>query len=104
MTDKVEISAFIYDKRGRLLSSGQNSYTKTHTLQAKLAESVGLPHKQFVHAEIAALVKCDWSKAHKIFVVRYGKDGRPLMAKPCKICMKAIGMTSIKEIEFTTGE
>jgi tRNA(Arg) A34 adenosine deaminase TadA len=98
------ISAIVYDKRGRILSTGQNSYTKTHTLQAKIAERVGISGKHFMHAEIAALVKCDWDKAYRIFVSRYGKDGRPLLAKPCRICMAAIEMTSIKKIDYTIGE
>ena len=74
------ISAFVYDKRGRLLSTGQNSYVKTHPLQAKAAREVGEPHRIFLHAEVAALLKCDWGKAHRMFVARYGKDGRPLLA------------------------
>ncbi|CAB4139400.1 Cytidine and deoxycytidylate deaminase domain containing protein [uncultured Caudovirales phage] len=95
------VSAFVYDKRGRLLSSGQNSYVKTHPLQAKIAAEVGEPHKVFLHAEVSALLKCDWKKAHRILVTRYGKDGRPLVAKPCKVCHQIISMTSIKIVEHT---
>lgn len=95
------VSAFIYDKRGRLLSSGQNSYVKTHPLQARIAAEVGEPHKVYLHAEIAALLKCDWKKAHKILVTRYGKQGKPMLARPCKVCHQAIGMTSIKVVEYT---
>ena len=95
------ITAFVYDKRGRLLSSGQNSYVKTHPLMAKSAIAMGEPHKIYLHAEVAALVKCDWSKAYRLLVTRYGKDGRPLLAKPCKVCHNVIAMTSIKVIEYT---
>ena len=95
------ISAFVYDKRGRLLSSGQNSYVKTHPLQARVAAEVGEPHKVFLHAEIAALIKCDWKKAHRILVTRYGKDGRRLVAKPCRVCHQMISMTKIKFVEHT---
>lgn len=98
---KQDISAFVYDKRGRLLATGQNSYVKTHPLMAKTAISMGEPHKIYLHAEVAALVKCDWSKAYRILVTRYGKDGRPLLAKPCKVCHQVIAMTSIKVIEYT---
>jgi len=71
------ISAFVYDKRGRLLSSGQNSYVKTHPLQARIAAEVGEPHKVFLHA------------------------GKPLLAKPCKVCHQIIRMTNIKIVEHT---
>lgn len=98
---KQDISAFVYDKRGRLLATGQNSYVKTHPLMAKTATAMGEPHKIYLHAEVAALVKCDWSKAYRILVTRYGKDGRPLLAKPCKVCHQIITMTSIKVIEYT---
>ena len=35
------ITAVIYDKRGRVLSIGKNQYLKTHPLQAKHAHAVG---------------------------------------------------------------
>ena len=95
------ISAFVYDKRGRLLSSGQNSYVKTHPLQARVAAEMGEPHKIYIHAEVAALLKCDWKKAYRILVTRYGKDGRPLIAKPCVVCRSVINKTNIKIVEHT---
>lgn len=95
------VSAFVYDKRGRLLSTGQNSYVKTHPLQAEHARRVGLPEKVYLHAEIAALIKCDWTKAHRILVTRYGVDGKPLLAKPCAVCRSVINSTNIKIVEHT---
>ena len=41
MTTKHKITAIIYDKKGRVLSIGQNSYIKTHPYQAKIAKQVG---------------------------------------------------------------
>ena len=102
MCKKHHVTAIIFDKRGRPLSIGQNSYIKTHPLQLKMAEKVGLPEKKFIHAEIQSIVKCrDISKAHKIMVMRYNKDGEPVNAKPCKICEQAIALTPIKVIEHT---
>jgi hypothetical protein len=95
------VSAFVYDKRGRLLASGQNSYVKTHPLMAKAGTSVGEPHKIYLHAEVAALIKCDWTKAYRLLVTRYGKDGSPLLAKPCIVCRSVISRTSIKIVEHT---
>ena len=99
------VHAFVYDKRGRLLSSGANSYEKTHTLMYKAGASVGKPGAIYLHAEVAALIKIkDWSKAHRIFVTRYTKDGKPALAKPCAICQSIIERTGIKLIEYTTAQ
>lgn len=97
-----ELTAIIYDKRGRILSMGQNSYVKTHPLQGRFAEEVGRPSAVFLHAEIHALTKLkDWSKAHKMVVTRFGKDGQPRLAKPCEICQKAILSAGIQHLEHT---
>jgi deoxycytidylate deaminase len=99
---RFDITAIIYDKRGRVLSIGKNSYFKTHPYQTKCAERVGLPDKQFLHAEIHAIVKCkQLSKAHKIIVMRFDKSGESRNAKPCPVCQSAIEATSIKIIEHT---
>lgn len=99
---KQNITALIYDRKGRLLAVGKNSYVKTHPLQAKFANQVGLEHKQFLHAEIAALVRLkDWSKAHRIVVTRYDKQGEPVLAKPCPVCQRAINQAGIQHIEHT---
>jgi tRNA(Arg) A34 adenosine deaminase TadA len=67
-----EITAFIYDKRGRVLSIGKNSYIKTHPYQAKCAEEVGEGYKVFLHAEIDAINKCtNLDKAHRISIFRF---------------------------------
>lgn len=96
------LSAVIYDKRGRVISVGQNSYVKTHPLQAKHAAEVGMPDKQYLHAEIHAIVRCkDLSKAHKIFVSRWDKKGKPALAKPCPVCMSAIEAAGIEVVEHT---
>jgi deoxycytidylate deaminase len=91
MAQKQNITAIIYDKKGRVLSIGKNSYTKTHTLQhihAKKAiqsnpelrrtHNVGM---DFQHAEINAITKCrDLSKAYSISITRIAKDGSTALA------------------------
>lgn len=102
MASKQDMTAIIYDRRGRVLSVGKNSYFKTHTLQAKHAAKVGTPDKQYLHAEVHAITKCrDLSKAYKIFVTRYGKTGQPLLAKPCPVCESAIKSAGIEIVEWT---
>ena len=96
------ITAVIYDRRGKVLSIGQNSYLKTHTTQAKWAIKAGYPEKQFLHAEIHAIIRCkDLTKAHRIFVARYNKQGEAGLAMPCPVCMTAIRASGIKHIEYT---
>lgn len=99
---KHQVTAVIYDRRGRVLSVGQNSYIKTHPLQALHAHRSGLPDKQYLHAEVHAITRCkDLSKAHKIMVTRYNKHGQPALAAPCPVCMSAIKASGIKHIQHT---
>lgn len=96
------LTAIIYDKRGRVLSIGQNSYIKTHPTQAKYAAQVGQPEKQYLHAEVAAIVKCrDLKRAHSIFISRWDHAGNPKLARPCEVCMSAIQASGIKHVEWT---
>lgn len=96
------LSAIIYDKRGRVISVGVNSYIKTHPIQARHAKLVGEEHKVFLHAEIHAISRCKTlEQAHKIVVIRWNKKGEPMYARPCPICMSAIKEAGIKEIEHT---
>lgn len=96
------ITAFIYDKRGRVLSIGKNSYVKTHPLQAQHAHKTGNPEKMFLHAEIHAISRCkDLNKAYSIFVSRWDRNGNSVLAKPCEVCMSAIQAAGIKYISHT---
>ena len=106
MTKKrFNIVATIYDKRGRKLTEGTNSYTKTHTLQAKFAVSVGLDDKVFLHAEISALSKLrKHHKPYRIVVERYKENGEPALARPCIVCQAAIESHGIPLVMFTGGE
>ena len=101
MSKRRQHTAIIYDKQGRVLAIGQNSYIKTHPLQAHHAKRVGKEEAVFLHAEIHAITRCpDLSKAHKIQIFRYRK-GKPALSAPCPICVDAIKATPIKVIEHT---
>lgn len=97
------VTAILYDRRGRILSIGKNSYVKTHPLQAFYASKVGHPKKIYLHAEIDALRRCkDLSKAYRIVVIRTLANGKEGNAKPCPICEAAIAsIPSIKIVEHT---
>ena len=103
MTKKrFNIVATVYDKRGRKLTEGTNSYTKSHPLQAKFAVQVGLDDKIYLHAEISALSKLKkGQKPHRIVVERYKETGEPGLAKPCKVCESAIESHGIALVEWT---
>lgn len=99
---KHKVFAFCYDKRGNLLSEGHNSYVKTHPIQAKFAKLVGQPSRIYLHAEVAAILKApNINKIHRIFVVRYNRQGHALPAKPCPICQAFIEDAGIKVIEHS---
>lgn len=99
---RFNITAIAYDKRGRVLAVGKNSYVKTHPMQAKHAIAAGEPHKIYLHAEIAALVAVkDHSKIAKIAVLRYTEAGDPVSAKPCKVCQRALRLAGVTNIEHT---
>ena len=96
------LTATIYDKRGRVLSTGENSYSKTHPKQHHYATQAGRPEAVYLHAEIAALIRLkDVNKAHSIKIERTGAHGQPLPAEPCPICKLAIEHAGIEIIEHS---
>lgn len=100
MSKKHEITALAYDKRGKLLAVGRNSYVKTHPLQASYGRRTGRPNAVYLHAELAALVKAG-AAVHKLVVLRYHKNGTPALAKPCPACELAIHEFGVKIVEHT---
>lgn len=97
---RYNVTALAYDKRGKLLAVGQNSYIKTHTLQAKYAAKVSRPKAIYLHAEIDALIKAR-GPVHKLVVLRYDNAGKPANSKPCSICQLAIRDFHVKHVEHT---
>jgi len=102
MTKRYQITAIIYDKRGRVMSVGKNSYVKTHPLQAAHAKRAGEPNKVFLHAEIHAISLCrDLTKAHSMKIFRFLEDGSPALARPCVVCNSAIKASGIEIVDHT---
>jgi len=101
-TPRHNITAIIRDKKGRVLSIGKNSYTKTHPLQAHYGELMGEPYKVFLHAEVAAIIRCrDLGKADSITVYRSTRLGKSANSTPCPICRTAIREAGIKKVYHT---
>lgn len=102
MTQKQDITAIIYDKKGRPLSIGKNSYVKTHTYQANLANKLGLQHKIYLHAEIEAILRLKRTdRPYRIMIARLNASGEEMTAKPCPICAHALALAGIKKIDHT---
>lgn len=90
----------------RIISSGCNSKSKCHPLQAKLdMEQYGVQCAGRCHAEISALLplirdKVDLSNA-SIYVFRQHKNGTLAMARPCSSCQKMIRQMKIRKCFYT---
>lgn len=100
---KHKIGCVVVDKH-RIISSGHNSNTKCHALQAKLdMERHGCWCPGKLHAETAALLALrgqDLSRA-SIYIYREHKDGTYGMSKPCPSCEKLIRQAGIRHIYYT---
>ena len=101
---KKKVGALLLHKN-KVITQGVNQDTKSHPLQARLAEAAGLGEKIYLHAEISALVKCK-SEVDTIVVARLGgHSGDELRnAKPCPICALALKQAGIEHIYYTTDE
>lgn len=91
----------ITDKRGRIVSEGRNSFTRTHPRQAQMAAKAGLDAKVFLHAEISAIISDKSKRGYKITVVRVDSKGKLKYAEPCCICKLAIKQAGLKVIEYS---
>jgi tRNA(Arg) A34 adenosine deaminase TadA len=99
------VRAEVYDRHGNQLATAYNSYVKTHPRQKRLAQRVGMPQKQYLHAEVSAIIRA--LKTHKapyrICISRRSvKTGKIGLAKPCPICDLAIQEAGIQIVEYTT--
>ena len=98
------ITATTFDKRGRAIAHGMNSYARTHPRQQEYAAQAGQEHRLYLHAEIHAIIRSRKTKIHKILIERYDQQGRPQLAKPCAVCELAIQAAKIKFVEYTVGD
>ena len=99
---KFKLVAIITDKKGRVLSIGKNSFTKTSPRQAYYAEKCGNRHKIYLHAELDAIIKLKYTdNPYAIYIVRINKKNEPVLSKPCKICQQALKDIKIKKIYYT---
>lgn len=95
------ILAKCYDKKGNLLSVAYNSYDKTHPKQKEFAAKAGQPYKEYLHAEIHAMIRAKGKPIYKLTIERYNAHGVPQNSAPCPVCLEAIKAFSVKVIQHT---
>lgn len=101
------IGSVITDRQGKILSSGQNSYVKTHPTQAMWAHLVEGCEKIYLHAEMEAMIKNNNNaRANTIYVARVrARDGKIALSRPCKTCSVAIlKATNIETVVYTKDD
>lgn len=104
---KQTLTAIIYDRRGRVISVGQNNYLKSHPKMLELCQKTEQnQHRIYLHAEVAAIVKAAKKREqpHHIHIMRFNKDGKPMLAAPCPMCQLAIKMAGIKIVTYTKND
>lgn len=100
---RYKVGCVITTKNNIVISTSCNSYNKTHPEQKRLAQKTSNPNRQYLHAEVAAIIKAKKSglKPYKIFISRILKDGSTAISKPCEVCELAIKLAGIKKIFHT---
>lgn len=102
---RYEIIATTFDKKGRVIASGVNSYSKTHPLMKYFSEIAGeSEHKASIHAELNACLKSGDKEIDSILVQRFDLQGKPKLAKPCRTCQVMLKAMGVKTVRYTTEE
>ena len=60
-----------------------------------------LDYKEYLHAEIGAIIKSGRKVAYAIVVVRMTPGGKFANAKPCPVCQLAIKESGIQEVWYS---
>lgn len=92
---KRRYTAIGFDKKGNTVAIAQNSYSKTHPIQAKYAKKLGEQEKIFLHAEIACVINGK-GKVKYIRIYRHHKNGSMIPFNPCPICSLFLKTENIK--------
>lgn len=108
MRKRFEIFSQAFDRKGMLLSSSLNSYSKSHPLQLYFSKQAGMSDQRvYLHSELACLIKAtgrlgkDSRSVHTLLVQRFDSKGCPVLCKPCDSCMLAIQAYGVKILKYT---
>ncbi|MNL80043.1 hypothetical protein D3C87_2067860 [compost metagenome] len=67
----------------------------------KASRKVGL-EKDYLHCEVAALIKDKDRKGSKLIVVRVDSKGQAVNSEPCPVCKEVLrSFPNVKSIEFS---
>lgn len=105
---RCKIGCIIVDKH-RIISSGYNSDTKCHPIQAEVDRNYFNCHcTGKLHAETRAMIplfktKEDYTRA-TLYTYRELKDGALAMSRPCARCMSLLKQLGITKIKYTTPD
>lgn len=101
MKTRYKITAQTYDSKNRLISTAQNSYSKTHPIQKHFAKLANQPERIYLHAEILAILRAGDKKISSIVITNHSSSTLP---RPCPVCMKAIESYGIGKVVLRTLE
>ena len=102
-TRKYFVICAALDHHNNIVSIGQNSYQKTHPMQGRLAAKCGNASREYLHAEIASLVKSR-RDIETVMVVRMTCKGLIRMARPCNICALALREAKVRFVVYTDDD
>jgi deoxycytidylate deaminase len=99
------ITASAFDKKGKLLSVGQNEYNRSHPLFKHFAVLAGeSEEKIYKHAEFSACLAAGNKAIYSVFVQRYDSFGNPANAEPCRACKLLLKHFGVTKVRYTTKE
>jgi len=93
---RVKVGAVISKKKP--ISVGFN-IRRTHPVYSNPNDT----NKEFIHAEMSALIHCRGDlHGADIYVYRETDDGKPALARPCKMCYNMLKDAGIRKMYYTT--
>ena len=102
---RYQITATAFDRKGRILSTQQNDYRRSHPLFKFFAIMAGeSEEKIYKHAEFAACISAGKKDIHTVLVQRFHSNGDPANAEPCKTCKLVLKNFGVKKVYYTTSE
>jgi len=98
--EKYNMGAIVLDKKGKILTYGFNSYTKTRPQMFR--NKYYNPYQIWTHAECDALSKLNQKqKPYYMIITRLNTKENFNLAKPCKGCFLEIKKHGIKQVFYT---
>ena len=102
---RYEIVATCFDKKGKVLGTGVNDYSRSHPLMKHFAVKAGeSEQKDKLHAELSAVLASGRKNIHSIFVQRFHNDGSMAVAAPCPTCKAMLKGFGVKIVRYTHPE